>query len=157
MEHLVSDDDFNQLRGRWLKTLPKHVDTRISAALNKFNQVKGVVTVFSCSGHTKEELLSNPQLSDDNDVQVIFAINEEGQDFIKSYIEWLDKLSVDKWLFMRPKLSLIKLAWPLRVNGPKFKMYNAYELTFEYNREQHGPDYANQSINDLLAYHFRKK
>lgn len=155
MQHLVSNEDFELLRKRWLKTTQKHLDPRLVTTLSRFNQIKGLVTVFSCSGHTLKEIEKNPELCTDNEIQIIFVINKEGQRFYDVYRKWLDQLSSDKWVDFRPSLSFDKLAWPLRVNGPSLKLYNAHILTFSYFRNRHDENHAKYAVGDLLDFYFK--
>lgn len=52
----VSNEMFEILTNRWDATSPKDIDWRILNILKLLNGFKNVVTVFSCSGHSIEEL-----------------------------------------------------------------------------------------------------
>ena len=133
--HLITEVQFQQLRERYARCDPQDLDPRIIPTLIALNKIPGVVTIFSCSGHTFVELENNPELCSDQKTDIIIGITEEGLDFIRIAQLWLAELNFNAWATYRPNIKMLRLIYPLQ--GYR-NLYSAWMIQMNLNGKQLG-------------------
>lgn len=91
-------------------------DPLILPALEVINANPHLATVWSCQGHTTEEIIErdgDDVIYDHNYMEFIFAIenSEQGTEQLKKIAGKLGELTHGEWRLFRPSLSLIELLW----------------------------------------------
>lgn len=93
-----------------------HIDPRVRRIVKALNSCTGVTTVWSCSGHTQEEMRQERpgETPDKNDrAYLVFAIDEGRGEYVLPIIsKWIqDVHGEDPNLAVRPSMSMTSLLW----------------------------------------------
>lgn len=140
MLNVLNDTDFNTLVTRWHVTVAEDisdVDKRMIDSLMKFNTIPGVVSIWSCSGHTlKEHEESGAPLEHYTERQsreIIFAINEQGWNAVKAFETYCLTMDKDDWGLVRPEISAFQLIWCFDENLSCDRLYPCWCVKMHYN------------------------
>lgn len=145
MFNYVSIDDFETLRQRWMKELAEgcpSIDKRIVKTVKRFNTLPGVVSIWSCSGHTKDEYEANNEMKFYNERQeryIIFAANPAAANVFKGFAQYLNDMDRSDWALVRPELITAHLGWAFDINPATGKViytmrtYPCWTLQVSYN------------------------
>lgn len=138
--HHVTKTFMNYAKARYNETKGSIIDERFVEIVDLFNKIHGVQTMWSCSGHTREEQqitinqykneLSQPLF--DNNSDIIFVVSEDhSEKLIKMISTYIESYDVERFLLYRPELRLFKLLAPVRDNGKAFT-YNALQIKLKH-------------------------
>lgn len=156
---------------------PELIDQKILRLVMLINNIPGIATVFSCSGHTLEELERQhtkawndfvdenreteptfnetfPEFEpeDTQVAHVIFVASEEGKEFLVSYGKWLAAMTRDEWILRRPELQAFQLmAKDSEAIGSSF--YMAWKLQVDFHLSQEGPEDAVESLENFHYFY----
>lgn len=118
MFNLVSSDDYDVLCRRWVKQQAKDccdIDPRVVENLKRFNTIDGVVSTWSCSGHTKAEHLATHGNTNNyesrQDRYIMFVVTEQGANIFHALESYMQQMDRDDWALTRPDLKTCLLNW----------------------------------------------
>lgn len=122
MFHSVDEVLFNAFTTRCQMTDVVDVDARLLEAIAFMNQIPGVATVFSCSGHTAEE---RDNISNDHRAWIQFVVKAGYPQFFEGYQNTLSELKA-----VNPTLTLkaVQKYIPPDVDGMAFNIYNCWVI-----------------------------
>ncbi|QXO10080.1 hypothetical protein pEaSNUABM37_00119 [Erwinia phage pEa_SNUABM_37] len=168
MFNYVSQDQFNVLKRRWEIELAEgcpSIDPRLVESLKAFNALPGVVSIWSCSGHTKaEQEADNEKFEERQDRNIIFAIRPGSENLFAAFAAWSEVQEHSEWSLTRPVMSTFNLVWCFKehpdgtitiddIGG----LYSAWKLNMSYYEHEDLPFYMSQQwdylINFLGDYH----
>lgn len=154
MFNLVSSDDYDVLCRRWVKQQASDcsdVDPRIVESLKRFNTIKGVVSIWSCSGHTKAEHLEQPKNPNTYESRqtryIIFAVTEQGVNIFRALESYMQQMDRDDWALLRPELKTSLLNWcfsdrnhanDLTLNS--LRLYPCWNIAMHYHHLEDNPE-----------------
>lgn len=173
----VSPEQLNYFKAEALKTLenePELIDERIRELVMLINcNIRGVATVFSCSGHTYEELeerheqqrktyeqnndqgvrVDFPEFNPSSiqEAHIVFVTSEEGEPFLKCFGEWVMSLGHGDWVAHRPELQTFRLM-TLQGKALGANAYLAWKLQADFNLGQEGPEDAVACLRSFYDY-----
>lgn len=127
MFNKVNDEIFEAVTLRYLTTDPNEYDPRIVPILVEFNKIKGVVSLFSCSGHTEAE--RGEKVPRYQSAYILFAASKDSTAFFERYEKYLDTLTVEEYRKLRPTLSTSKRIPPPNLQNKINGLYNAWKLS----------------------------
>lgn len=163
--HYVSEETLHKLQARFERLINDktvHVDPKILDLVIKINRIPGIVTCFSCSGHTEEEERARHDANEETkqedmvrrvfkynpnqQADVIFVATKKGQPFLDAISTWMMKINQFDYRVFKPKLSMLRLLMPIEFedNSP----YSAFKLEAQYNSKQQD---ASEAIEMLLG------
>lgn len=118
MFNYVSMQDFEVLKQRWMKELAAecpNIDSRIVTTLKRFNTLPGVVSIWSCSGHTKKEFVASggaPKFyTERQERYIIFAATPTAVNVFKGFAQYMQEMDRGDWSLVRPELTAEHLGW----------------------------------------------
>ena len=159
MFNYVSITQFDTLKQRWADELRAgcaNIDPRITDTLKKFNTLPGVVSVWSCSGHTKAEMIEAKTERFYNNQQaryIIFAATPAAVPVFQAFEHYLRTVDHYDWSITRPELKTYALYWgydkdPVSGLGiMTTELYPCWELKIRYNNYDEG------SAEDVALLH----
>lgn len=134
--HSVKDDFFQLAKERYTHVRDIDIDTRFIDIVRRFNNIDGVVSMWSCSGHTPEEIYVEMQKYEGDIVQpsfnsksdIIFVVDEKSAlNIITSLSKFVDSFTIEEFLLYRPSINLIQLLSPFKMKSDLLK-YNAIQI-----------------------------
>lgn len=154
MFNLVSSDDYDVLCRRWVNQQAndcRDIDPRIVDTLKRFNTIKGVVSIWSCSGHTQAEyLLEHPNGNDyesRQDRYIMFAVTEQGVNIFRALESYLQQMSRENWALTRPELKTSLLNWCFgdgshsdRLTLDTRRLYPNWRISMYYHHLEDNPE-----------------
>lgn len=154
MFNLVDDADFNKLKYRWDQQLAKgcpDIDERIVESLKQFNSINGVISIWSCSGHTKAEHLDNNgnvrTYTDRQERYIMFAANQQSTNLFHVLSEYMKQMDREDWALVRPNLHTSLLTWcfgktdkSLELPEHPLRLYPCWRLSIHYNNLDSDPE-----------------
>ena len=158
--HSVKDDFFQLAKERYTHLRDCDIDTRFIEIVRRFNNIDGVVSMWSCSGHTPEEIYYEMQKYEGDVVQpsfnsksdIIFVINAQNStSMIALLSEFIDTFTIDEFLLFRPSINLIQLLSPFTFKSSISK-YNAVQ--FKMNTQLSQGDFGVYDQWNKLLEHF---
>lgn len=153
MFNLVSSDDYDVLVRRWVNQQAndcRDIDPRIVDTVKRFNTIDGVVSTWSCSGHTKAEyLLAHPNgnnYESRQDRYIMFAVTEQGTSIFRALESYMQQMDRDDWALTRPDLKTCLLNWcfgdgrsdNLTLNS--LRLYPCWSISMYYHHLEDNPE-----------------
>lgn len=117
MFNCVSQEKFDILKKRWEQELAAgypNIDERIVTTLKRFNTLPGVVSVWSCSGHTYKEMELKGQSDFYKPLQdryITFVISPDAHRVFEGFEQYLREMDRTDWGLFRPELIAQHLGW----------------------------------------------
>lgn len=161
MLHTVNNELFNKFKER-SETLnyDGDIDMRMNEHVKRFNNLKNVTSVWSCSGHTIPELqqyhengCSEESLSSMfNFSHIIFVINEDENNILNNISSWINEMHINEWMTFRPTVKLLQLV--NLFDDERETRYNAVEIQMNTTFNHYNQDtfMANAPWERLLTY-----
>jgi hypothetical protein len=103
MFNLLTERDYTAFEERYLQTAPEEIDPRMLPVIQEFNKIPGVISIWSCSGHTSEE--RGEKAPRYQFPSIIFGATKDAEQMFKRFEKWCQTLSVEQWKRLKPKLN----------------------------------------------------
>lgn len=147
MFSLVSNEDYNILKYRWEQQLAKgcpDIDERIVESLKRFNTIDGVVSIWSCSGHTKAEHFVTQgnvrTYTGHQERYILFVVNKQGISVFDALSAYMMQMDRGDWALVRPMLNTSLLTWcfgngtqPSHLTADALRLYPCWRISMHYN------------------------
>lgn len=163
MFNYASQEKFDILKKRWEQELAAgcpDIDPRMVDTLKVFNTLPGVVSIWSCSGHTKEEQeAKNKTFAERQRRHVLFAARPGSEELFVAFSHWCATQDNEDWSLARPELSTFDLVWCFKTlpNGEVAMgdiggLYPAWKLSMSYFEREDLPAYMTEQWDSLVRF-----
>lgn len=162
MFNYVTQEQFDILKKRWEQELAAgcpSIDPRLVDTLKMFNKLPGVVSIWSCSGHTKEEQLKvSEKFESLQERYIIFAIRPGCEPMFEAFSNSGANTDQSDWNITRPHLKTCKVVWCFReaedgqiLSDDIGDLYPIWELSFNYHEYEDIPLWMDDVWGDLIT------
>lgn len=159
MKHFVSPGLFDHFVERYKNTNVNSIDPRFVKLIHRLNRLDGIVTLFSCSGHTADEIEERcrtfGKAPDRGEYvqqpHIVFVVKDEtGMKVVDDFVEWMDTHADVAFKKYRATLTLMRLRWGgifLTDILKKDDTYPAFKISF--NLDAKSNSYGDDPVDDF--------